>query len=132
MDGGLIFEREAELAYKHEAEIEKAATWCKSNYPHKFKFLNDIYQLLVYEERQLAHMGMSQSLKSGAVKLQPILAILTPSQALRLLEAHRRSTTNGVGIWQTKRIEEMDRLEADRRRDTIVEDIRDQLRKRKT
>lgn len=129
--GGLLYEQEAEKAFERQAEIEEAAIWCKSYYPHKFEFLNVIRNLLIAEERQYARLGLSAALRTGVVKLQPVLAILTPSQALRLLESYKRAIADDPKIWRAKKIEEIEKLEADKRRDTVVAEVRAELARRK-
>ncbi len=122
-----IYEREAELAFQRNDEIEKAALWCKKNYPHKFQFLDTIYRLLVEEERQYVRLGLINAVRNGTVKLQPTLSILTPSQALRLLESYKRATINDPKVWHTKNIIEIEKVEADNRRDAAVSEIRKSL-----
>jgi hypothetical protein len=122
--GSLLYEREAELAYRRQEEIEEAARWCKALYPHKFEFLNSIYLELVAEERQFARLGLTQAIASGAVKPSPVLTLLTPSQALRLLECYKRATANDPAMWRAKNIKEIDKLQADRRLSKTIAEIR--------
>ena len=129
--GSLIYEKEAELAFERQQQIEEAAEWCKKNYPHKFQFLNEIYKLLVAEQQQMARLGFLDAFRAGHAKPSPVLLLLSPSQALRLLEAFKRATTNDVRMWQVKRFHQMEKVESDRRRDATVEKIRDELRRRK-
>lgn len=112
-------------------EIEKAAEWCRRNGPHKFEFLNQIRAVLQREEIQLARMGLGEAIRNGAVKRTPVLNTLTPSQALRLLECYRRAVVNTSDVWQAKSIEEMDKIQADTRRDGTIAKIREQLKKQR-
>lgn len=125
--GGMLYERAAEEAYRRQDLIEEAAAWCKKNYPHKFEFLNALYFLLVAEERHFVKLGLSMALRSGAVKLQPVLAVLTPSQALRLLESYKRAIADDPKIWRTKKVEDMEKIESDQRRDKIVAEVKARL-----
>jgi len=124
--GGFIYEKEAELAYKYLAEIEKAATWCKAKYPHRFQFLNEMRDLLVKEEKHLNKFRLFNT------NPQSVLTILTPSQALRLLEAYKRAVANDPKIWHAKRLEDILALEADKRRDAVILEIREEYKRRNT
>lgn len=128
--GELLYEKEAEEAFSREGEIEDAARWCKAKYPHRFQFLNEIYKLLTAEEQHLKKLGFGTSIKTGAVRLQPVLTILTPSQALRLLESFKRATANDRDIWKAKDIKKIEALESDKKRDEIVNKVKEALRKR--
>lgn len=123
--GGLQWERDAELAYSKSEQIEKAAEWCRRNGPHHLEFLNQMRKILIDEEVQMARMGLAEALRTGAVKRSSVLTLLSPSQALRLLECHLRATS---GMWGAKNIREMDDMAADRRRDATIADIRRKLR----
>jgi hypothetical protein len=126
-----LYEIEADLAYSRQAEIEEAARWCKANYPHKFQFLNEIYLLLVAEERHFARLGLTQALASGAVKLSPVLALLTPSQALRLLECFKRAVADNPKVWRAKNIWDIDKIQADQKLGQTIASIRQELRQRR-
>lgn len=128
--GGLLWEREAERAYSKMAEIEEAAEWCRRNGPHKFEFLNKLRAILLEEEIQMAKLGLNEAIRVGAVKRVPTLSLLTPSQALRLLECYKRATANSLAMWRAKDIDEMDKIESDQRRKTTIAKIREQLRQR--
>jgi hypothetical protein len=127
--GGLLWERDAELAFSHNDEIEKAAEWCRRNGPHKFEFLNQLRKLLQAEESQMHRLGLTEAVRTGAIKRTPVLTILSPSQALRLLECYKRAVANSPKMWRAKDIHEMHQIEADARRDAIIARIRE-LRKR--
>lgn len=129
--GGLLWERQAELAYSRMAEIEKAAEWCRRNGPHKLEFLNQMKKLLSEEDIQMARLGLGEALRLGAVKRTPVLTVLSPSQALRLLECYKRAVTNTPRMWRAKSIDEMDKLDSDTRRDATIADIREQLRQKR-
>lgn len=128
--GGLLWERDAELAYSYNDEIEKAAEWCRREGPHRLEFLNKLRQILVAEETQMARMGLGEAVRVGAVKRTPTLAILTPSQALRMLECYKRKMADTDKMWRAKNIHEMRLVEADARRDAVVHKVREQLQKR--
>lgn len=129
--GGLLWERQAELAFSRMAEIEKAAEWCRRNGPHKLEFLNQMKKLLSAEEIQMARLGLGEALRLGTVKRTPVLTILSPSQALRLLECYKRAVTNTPSMWRARSIEDMDKLDSDTRRDTTIAEIREQLRRQR-
>lgn len=129
--GGLLFERDAELALTKQDEIEKAATWCRQNAPHKFQFLQDMFRLLIAEDAHMSRLGLAHAIRTGAVKRTPVLSILTPSQALRLLECYRRAFADDPDIWRARDIRQMDRIAAEKRCRATVEDIRRQLMERK-
>lgn len=119
-----LFEHEAELAYQRQDQIEAAAVWCKDNYPHEFEFLNSIYLELVAESRQYIKLGLGESVRSGVVKLSPVLALLSPSQALRLLESYKRAVANDPKMWRTKKLIDLEQLDADRRCAATIAAIR--------
>ncbi len=123
--GGLLWEQEAELAFSHNTEIEKAAEWCRRNGPHKLEFLNQMRKILQTEEIQMHRLGLTQATRTGAVKRTPVLTLLSPSQALRLLECYKRAITGLSAIWRAKDIREMDQIEADARRDATIAKIRE-------
>lgn len=129
--GSLMWEREAELAFARTAEIDIAAEWCRKKGPHKLEFLNQIRQILMAEDVQMARMGLSEAIRIGSVKSTPILSILTPSQALRLLECYKRSLHTSKAIWRTKNLAEIEKIEADIRRDDIIAKIRKELKERR-
>ncbi len=129
--GGLLWERQAELAFSRMAEIEKAAEWCRRNGPHKLEFLNQMKKLLSEEEIHMARMGLGEALRIGTVKRTPVLTTLSPSQALRLLECYKRAVANTPGMWRAKSIAEMDKLDSDTRRDATIAEIREQLRRQR-
>ena len=112
-----IFERDAELCYQKHDEIEIAAQWCLEKHPHSMKFLDEVYVLLVKERESLAKFRLESALRTGAVKRRPLLAILSPSQALRLLKCHKRAMLNSPEAWKIKHregkpaITELERLE---------------------
>ncbi len=129
--GDLLWERDAELAFSKMAEIELAAEWCRRKGPHKLEFLNKIRLILQAEEIQMNRLGLTEAIRIGAVKRTPTLSLLTPSQALRLLECYKRAVTNSPAIWKAKNIHEMSRIESDARRDDTIAKIREQLQKQK-
>lgn len=129
--GDLIWEREAELAFSRTTDIELAAEWCRKKGPHKLEFLNQIRQLLMAEDLQMARMGLSESIRRGTVKRTPTLSILTPSQALRLLECYKRSIHTNKAVWQAKNLAQIEKAEADIRRDSVIASIRRELKERR-
>ncbi len=122
-----MWERDAEIAYGHLAEIETAAEWCRRNGPHRLEFLNQIRKILMDEEIHMARCGFGEAIRTGAVKRTGVLSLLSPSQALRLLECHLRATAD---MWGARSIDEMDKIKADRKRDAVVADIRRRLREK--
>lgn len=129
--GGLLWERQAELAFSRMAEIEEAAKWCCKNGPHKLEFLNQMKKLLSEEEIHMTRMGLGDVLRLGIVKRTPVLTVLSPSQALRLLECHKRAMINTSRVWRAKSITDIDKLESDIRRDATIAEIRERLRQQR-
>ncbi len=118
------WEQEAELAFNKSTEIEEAGRWCRTGYPHRFEFLNQIWRLLVAEEHHFARLGLSTAARRKVIKHSPILAILSPSQALRLLECYKRAQLDTLAAWRAPSIKELERIEADHRRDQVIEQCR--------
>lgn len=128
--GGLLYEREAELAFANQAEIEKAAEWCRTATPHKLPFLRDMWRLLTQESNHLAKFRLSEALRTGAVKRTPVLTLLTPSQALRLLECYRRATLDDPAIWKARDVREMDKIISEKKLNATLANLRRQIRER--
>jgi hypothetical protein len=124
MNNQLLSEREAEQAYAHQQEIEQAACWCKQNYPHKFNFLNEIHDLLIAEERHLRKFGLF----SKTSKLLPVLSILTPSQALRLLESFKRAVLDLPEAWHAKRLSDITAIERARAHKTLITELKQAMK----
>jgi hypothetical protein len=122
---------EAELAYAHVEAIIVAEEWCRTKGPHKLRFLNDIRQILMAEDRQMYRMRLSEAIRTGAVKRTHVLELLTPSQALRLLECHKRATSDNDKIWKARNLQEMLRIESRQRRDEGISRIRQERKEMK-
>jgi hypothetical protein len=116
MDPLTLYERDAELAYTLRDDIDKAATWCCAHYPHQFGFLNSIRTVLVAEARHYSSLGLGEAWRRGWIKPTSVLARLSPSQALRLLEAYFRATINTIEMWEARDIREMLRIRARQQR----------------
>lgn len=101
------YDRDASIAYAKQDEIELAAKWCKSVEYHKLDFLNHVRALLNAEEDQLRLAGYPLAYKTKAVKPLPVLTLLSPKQALRMLECYKRALMNDPEFWKARGLEEM-------------------------
>lgn len=128
--GGLLYEREAELAYSKQDEIEAAAEWCKRRGPHKLAFLQSIRELLLAEEIQLIRMGFKESIRIGAIKKTPVLLLLTPSQAIRLLECYKRAILNTKEVWRAKDIHAIDDIERELKHKAFIDNCKEQIKQK--
>ena len=130
INNGPLYEREAEMAYARMADIERAAAWCREQHPHKLQFLADMRRILMAEERHLTVAGFPDAVRRGVVRRAAVLTLLTPSQALRLLECHLRATTADQRVWRAKTVEDLDRIAADARRRLVVNEVKAALSER--
>lgn len=103
-------ETEADLAYVHRDEIQEAMNWAvEHGARHPLQFVRDM-RYAIMRERQAASLGDFDV--ESYHGLPSYVALLSPSQELRLLECYKRATLNDPAIWAAASLEEQKSIES--------------------